>query len=91
MSKPHVGDHISVLRDFIVDDAYSHHGIYVGKGKVIHYDNDLGFLGKITHLDDPKVRETSLEEFLKGRDEYYVHLYDNHGKETKVIKKRYSD
>ena len=83
MSLPHYGDHISVLRDCVIDNLYSHHGIYVGKGKAIHYTEDAQGI--------TTVRETSFKQFLKGRDEYYVHLYDNHGKETKVIKKRYSD
>ncbi|MBQ9487459.1 MAG: lecithin retinol acyltransferase family protein [Selenomonadaceae bacterium] len=86
MSMPHYGDHISVDRGL-----YSHHGIYVGKGKVVHYDNDLGILGKITGIDEPEVRKTSLKEFLDGSDEYRVHLYDRKGNETRTLKKRYSD
>lgn len=86
MGLPRYGDHISVDRGL-----YYHHGIYVGKGKVVHYDNDLGIIGKITHLDDPEVREVSFEEFLDGSDEYRVHLYDDAGNEVRVIKKRYSD
>ncbi len=86
MSKPRYGDHISVNRG-----GYSHHGIYVGKGKVVHYDNDLGLVGKVTKIDEPTVREDSFEKFLDGSDEYRVHLYDNSGNERKVITKRYSD
>ena len=84
MSMPHYGDHISVDRGAII-----HHGIYAGKGKVIHYTNDLGLFGKITHLDEPEVRKTSFKEFLDGSDEYNVHLYDRKGNETRILKKRY--
>ncbi len=88
MSMPRYGDHISVDR---MGGLYSHHGIYVGKGKVIHYDNDLGIVGKMLKIDDPTVRKVSFKEFLDGSDEYQVHLYDKSGNETKVITKRYSD
>ena len=49
------GDHIYVRRLL-----YSHHGIYAGDGTVIHYS------GEEKEKKNPLVRETHLEEFLKG-------------------------
>jgi hypothetical protein len=49
------GDHIYVRRLF-----YSHHGIYTGDGHVIHYS------GEEKEKKDPLVRETNIEDFLKG-------------------------
>jgi hypothetical protein len=49
------GDHIYVKRLL-----YSHHGIYVGDGKVIHYT------GEEKEKKDPSVRETDIDGFLKG-------------------------
>jgi len=49
------GDHIYVRRLL-----YSHHGIYAGDGNVIHYS------GEEKEKKDPLVRETDIEEFLKG-------------------------
>ncbi len=52
------GDHIYVKRK---TRFYTHHGIYIGEGKVIH------FTGSIREKVDPEVRETTLARFLKGR------------------------
>jgi len=49
------GDHIYVRRLL-----YSHHGIYTGDGHVIHYS------GEEKEKKDPLVRETRIEDFLKG-------------------------
>ena len=49
------GDHIYVRRGL-----HSHHGIYVGQGRVIH------FKGEFKEKSNPVVRETGLEEFLRG-------------------------
>jgi len=51
------GDHIYVKRK---TRFYTHHGIYIGDGKVIH------FTGSIREKVDPEVRETNLSRFLKG-------------------------
>jgi hypothetical protein len=51
------GDHIRVRRK---RRFYTHHGIYVGDGKVIHVT------GSIREKVDPQVRETDLSRFLKG-------------------------
>jgi cell wall-associated NlpC family hydrolase len=50
-----LGDHIYVKRLL-----YSHHGIYAGDGKVIHYT------GEEKEKKDPSVRETEINDFLKG-------------------------
>jgi len=39
---------------------YSHHGIYAGDGNVIHYT------GAEKEKKDPLVKETDIEDFLKG-------------------------
>ena len=51
------GDHICVRRR---GKFYTHHGIYLGEGKVIH------FTGSVREKRDPKVHETDLPGFLKG-------------------------
>ena len=51
------GDHICVRRR---GRFYTHHGIYMGNGKVVH------FAGSIREKIDPVVQETDLSGFLKG-------------------------
>ena len=51
------GDHICVKRK---RKFYTHHGIYAGDGKVIH------FSGSMREKKDPQVRETDLSRFLRG-------------------------
>jgi cell wall-associated NlpC family hydrolase len=51
------GDHICVRRR---GRFYTHHGIYMGNGKVVH------FAGSIREKIDPVVQETDLSRFLKG-------------------------
>jgi len=57
LSKEHLspGDHIYVKRRL-----YSHHGIYTGDGRVIHYT------GEEKEKKDPSVTETDIDDFLKG-------------------------
>ena len=50
------GDHIYVKRK----GFYSHHGIYVGEGTVIHYK------GAEKEKKDPVIRKTDMGEFLNG-------------------------
>ena len=65
------GDHISVQRV-----GYTHHGIYIGHGRVIHY------------LEDG-VREDSLYDFADG---YNIHIEDTPRKYSKkeVVKRAQS-
>lgn len=51
------GDHIYVRRKGLL---YSHHGIYAGKGTVIH------FKGAVKEKKDPIVIKTDIESFLNG-------------------------
>ena len=51
------GDHIYVRRKGLF---YSHHGIYAGKGTVIH------FKGAVKEKKDPVVIKTDIESFLNG-------------------------
>lgn len=50
-----LGGHIYVRRLL-----YSHHGIYDGDGNVVHYT------GAEKEKKDPLVKETDIEDFLKG-------------------------
>ncbi len=50
------GDHLSIDRG-----VYTHHGIYVGEGAVIH------FTGELKDRDNAAIRRTSLAEFLSGQ------------------------
>jgi hypothetical protein len=48
-------------------NLYRHYGVYVGKGKVIHYAGRGG-----DWEDDVSVREVSMQEFLRDADEYMI-------------------
>ncbi len=52
------GDHIAVPRP----ERYTHHGIYLGEGRVAHFSDAEGMLQKTR----ASVRETTLEWFLLG-------------------------
>ena len=56
-NKLNPGDHIYVRRRGLL---YSHHGIYSGEGNVIH------FKGAVKEKRNPSVRETDMQNFLKG-------------------------
>ena len=65
------GDHL-----FIYCFGYSHHGIDLGNGNVIHFD--AGPWRKlVSHSTDapPTIRESSFEQFARGR-EVQLRLYD---------------
>ena len=51
------GDHIRVKRK---RRFYTHHGIYMGDGEVVHV------IGSVREKIDPEVRKTDLAGFLKG-------------------------
>ncbi|WP_162299801.1 lecithin retinol acyltransferase family protein [Marinospirillum perlucidum] len=55
-----LGDHLVVART-----AYSHHGIYVGNGQVIHYAGGIPGLQEAT--DDSSIQQTTLEGFGNGK------------------------
>ncbi|MCX7376043.1 MAG: lecithin retinol acyltransferase family protein [Alphaproteobacteria bacterium] len=55
-----VGDHIVSGRHFLRVFAYTHHGIYVGDGRVIHYE------GNAQPRQTGPIKQVSLEEFAGG-------------------------
>lgn len=57
------GDIIGVKRSL----GYKHFGVYVGKGKVIHYASESGDFGG--HIS---IHETTMSGFLDGDDEYFI-------------------
>ncbi|KAF3433970.1 hypothetical protein FNV43_RR25073 [Rhamnella rubrinervis] len=67
------GDHIYTWRNGY---SYSHHGIYVGAGDVIHLTRAPGFLHLLSSSDQSspsgkdEVKGCSIEEFLSGGDIY---------------------
>lgn len=65
------GDHL-----FIYCLGYSHHGIDLGNGNVIHFDSGP-WRKFVSHTTDapPTIRETTLDQFARGR-ELLVRLYD---------------
>lgn len=64
--RPNIGDHLISARL-----GYTHHGIYIGSGKVIHYS---GLANGLT-LTSGVIEETTLEDFSNGRG-YSVKTYD---------------
>lgn len=58
---PAVGAHVAVSRG-----AYTHHGIYVGRGRVIHYSGELG------RKAEACICEISLSGFANGGRVYVV-------------------
>ena len=58
------GDHLVVRRGL-----YTHHGVYSGRGTVIHYSGELG--SKINAI----IREDHLQDFVRG-DHLDVVTYD---------------
>ncbi|WP_295359651.1 lecithin retinol acyltransferase family protein [uncultured Succiniclasticum sp.] len=65
-----IGDHIKVMRP-----AYSHHGIYIGEGKVIEYNEFI-------------VQESLLEDFSNGDKIIFVDEYSPYEKEKIVQRAR---
>jgi hypothetical protein len=54
------GDHVAVRRR----EGYTHHGIYLGAGRVAHFSDEAGLPAK----SSARVKATSLEAFLRGGD-----------------------
>lgn len=73
--KLRVGDHLVVSRRF-----YSHHGIYVGRGMVIHFFSSLK--QKLKAI----VRRDSLEDFCDGGS-YCVVPYSRSSKSATVLRR----
>ena len=67
------GDHI-----YVHCMGYSHHGIDLGDGKVIHFDYHpwQALSRKLAKLRDPAIRESTIDKFSQGR---------------KVVVRRYSE
>ncbi|WP_437891327.1 lecithin retinol acyltransferase family protein [Phytobacter sp. V91] len=59
------GDHLSSSRT-----GYTHHGIYVGYGKVVHYS------GLADGLSKGNICETTLEDFTQGKETVTVIKHD---------------
>lgn len=70
------GDHL-----FVYCGGYSHHGIDCGDGNVIHFDaTPVRKIVSEAHGDDaPCIRQTTLEEFARGKPTYLrtYHLSDD--------------
>jgi len=64
MEQLHPGSHLSVSRGF-----YDHHGIYIGNNQVIHYS------GFAEAFNKGSIEQTTLENFLGGRDQFTVVNY----------------
>lgn len=60
---PPNGAHIKVWRNL---PPLWHHGVYVGKGWVIHLSGSI--FGKVFGIDTPTVRKDGLAEFCDGAD-----------------------
>ncbi|MDM1022292.1 lecithin retinol acyltransferase family protein [Acinetobacter sp. VNK23] len=64
MQNLHPGSHLSVSRG-----VYEHHGIYIGNNQVIHYS------GFAEAFNKGCIEQTTLENFLDGRDQFTVVNY----------------
>lgn len=80
MSKFSLGDHL-----FTESSVYSHHGIYSGNGKVIHY---MGWEDKI--LKKEPIVETSLEDFHLGNSCIVIHHKDSKYSRKEIVDRAYS-
>jgi hypothetical protein len=69
------GDHIKVKRI-----GYSHHGIDIGDGTVVHYTDGLG--NKI----NAEVKQTSMQEFLDDGGELQIVKYNKSSSTDKVVR-----
>lgn len=64
MQNLHPGSHLSVSKGL-----YDHHGIYIGNNQVIHYS------GFAEAFNKGCIEQTTLENFLGGRDQFTVVNY----------------
>ena len=63
MNSYQVGDHL-----YVDCGGYSHHGIYIGGGRVIHFDSTpvRKLMGSL-HRAPPRIVEVSLADFHEGK------------------------
>lgn len=67
------GDHLFYYRG---GSTYSHHGVYLGNGRVVHYESSIWMkLVGARNNAIPTIREVELEEFRQGAD-LFVRRYD---------------
>ncbi len=71
MSDLQIADHL-----FVDCGAYSHHGIYIGEGRVVNFDSTAArkVLGTVNGAP-PKIVEVSMDEF-SGGSEIHVRAYE---------------
>ena len=72
----HIGAHL-VVKHF----AYSHHGIYIGRGRVIHYSGFAHFFKK------RPIETTTLAEFCHGKKIDVVHYQNSKYSGRKVVRR----
>jgi len=72
------GDHL-----FVECGGYSHHGIYMGQGQVIHFDSTVGrkLLGTLNGAP-PRICEIPIEEFA-GKKTLHTRTYHENALPTK--------
>jgi len=77
------GDHI-----YVHCTGYSHHGIDLGDGNVIHFDYHpwQALSRKLAKAPDPEIREVSVEKFSQGRP-VIVRRYSETADADTVIKR----
>ncbi len=73
------GDHIKIFRLRKPALPYSHHGVYVGSGRVIHYTGEVG------SKRGACVVETSLEAFLDGQNRDHVQMVGYSGRNSSEV------
>lgn len=66
VDEPKLADHLYISG---IADLYTHHGLYVGDGKVIHFAK--------RDIDSIYIHETTLEEFSKGKPIYVLSKGDS--------------
>jgi hypothetical protein len=80
-----VGEHLATQRYKLGLPAYTHHGIYVGDGQVIHYAGNSGD----PEADGEKIQLVTLEKFKAGQNVWSVpHPNSNHTGEQVVARAR---
>jgi len=73
-SEPNVGDHLVTPRP-----GYTHHGLYIGNGKVIHYE------GLYKGFDSGPIKVISLSKFDKVNDKPVGFYIQTHEHRTRTV------